>query len=446
MERRNFIKSTALLAFTPSLAGATAHYTNARAEESFQLLASAPPETAARMEEAWDTIGALYDNDSSFINLENGYCSTVPITVLDRFIENSRMVNRRLTRFMRTEMMQERKMAKMLLSVLCGTTDAELALVRNTTEALNILIQGIDLKPGDEVLLSKQDYGSMIEAFEQKAKRTGTVNNYVKIPLQPKTDQEIIDAYAKAITPKTKMMLVTHVINITGQVMPVKQLCELGKSKGIEVMVDGAHAFGQLDFKISDLGCDYYATSLHKWFGAVVGAGLLYIRSEKIANVWPLMGDTRKNENDIEKLEHIGTNPPAVYMSVNAALEFQNRIGLKTKQERLRMLKDYWVNKVKTLPGVKILSPLTAEQSCAIATLSIDGFDANQLATELLTRKQIYTVAIDNEEVKGVRVTPHLYTKLSQLDLLVEVITELAQLKNGPAPAAKPKPASGKKK
>jgi len=441
MKRRNFLKSSALLAISPSLANASGHINSITLEENLASLNSKPKEMAAAMNEEWDRIAMQYDMSSDFINLENGYCSMLPVPVLESFVQTTKDLNRKLTWFMRREMETERQAVKNNLADMAGVPASEIALVRNTTEGLNIVIHGIDLKAGDEIILSKQDYGSMVEAFEQKAKRTGTVNKYINIPLAPDNKQAIIDAYAKAITPKTKLILVTHIINITGQIMPVREICDMAHSKGIEVIVDGAHSFGLLDFRINDLECDYFATSLHKWFGAPIGAGLLYIKTAKIAKVWPLLGDTGKDRNSMEKFEHLGTNPPAVYLSVRAAIDFNLLMGIKLKEERLRYLKNYWVDKVKDIPKVKILTPAT-DQSCAIATFAIDGMPPVEIEQLLLNQHRILTVAINNDEVKGVRVTPHVFTSVAHLDKLAEAIRGFVEGKFGPIPAPSTKPAA----
>ncbi len=434
MKRRNFLKSSALLAISPSLANASGHINSITLEENLAMLNSQPNETAATMNEEWDQIAMQYDVSSDFINLENGYCSMLPIPVLESFVQKTKDLNRKLTWFMRREMGTERQVIKNSLADIAGVPASEIALVRNTTEGLNIVIHGIDLKAGDEIILSKQDYGSMVEAFEQKAQRTGTVNKFIHIPLAPANKQVIIDAYAKAITPKTKLILVTHIINITGQIMPVREICDMAHAKGIEVIVDGAHSFGLLDFRISDLDCDYFATSLHKWFGAPIGAGLLYMKTAKTAKVWPLLGDTGKDRSSMEKFEHLGTNPPAVYLSVRAAMDFNLLMGIKLKEERLRYLKNYWVDKVKDIPKVKILTP-ASDQSCAIATFSIDGMPPAEIEQLLLNQHRILTVAINNDEVKGVRVTPHVFTSINHLDKLVEAIRAFVEGKFGPIPA-----------
>ncbi|MFA7379014.1 MAG: aminotransferase class V-fold PLP-dependent enzyme [Bacteroidia bacterium] len=437
MLRRKFIKQGAGLALGIPAISVAAAIQHDHTERALDKLAQLPPREAATEEEAWEQIAAMYNPDESFLNLENGYFSMCSVPVMESFMQKTRSVNSQSSFYMRRMMQPERSLIKSELALFCGVQMEEIALTRNTTESLNILIQGIDLKAGDEVLLSKQDYGSMQEAFEQKAKRQGVVLKYVEIPLLPKSANDIVKAYEKSITSKTKMMLVTHMINLTGQILPVKELCALGKAKNIEVIVDGAHAFAHLDFKISDLGCDYYAASLHKWLGAPLGTGFLYVRQNKVATIWPLMGDTGKEKNSIEKLEHTGTTPPANYLSIKAAIDFNLRIGLKRKEERLRYLKNYWTGKLKSIKGVSMLTPEGIEQSCGIACFSIENIPATVVSNRLYDEHRIFTVAIETDEVKGVRVTPHLFTTTEHLDRFVQAVQVIAG--ENPAPAATPK-------
>lgn len=437
MLRRKFLKQGAGLALGIPAISVAAAIQHDHTERALDKLAQLPPHEAATQEEAWEQIAAMYNPDESFLNLENGYFSMCSVPVMESFMQKTRSVNSQSSFYMRRMMQPERLLIKSELAQLAGVPAEEIALTRNTTESLNILIQGIDLKSGDEILLSKQDYGSMQEAFEQKAKRQGVVLKYVQIPLLPKSASEIVKAYEKSITSKTRMMLVTHMINLTGHILPVKELCALGKAKNIEVIVDGAHAFAHLDFKISDLGCDYYAASLHKWLGAPLGTGFLYVRQNKVANIWPLMGDTGKEKTNIEKLEHTGTTPPANYFSIKAAIDFNMRIGLKRKEERLRYLKNYWTGKLKTIKGVGMLTPEGAEQSCGIACFSMENVPATVVSNRLYDEHKIFTVAIETDEVKGVRVTPHLFTTTEHLDRFVQAVQVIAG--ENPAPATTPK-------
>ena len=456
MKRRFFLKQSASAALALPLAAVAGDVPDIGPHlnhPAFDALARLSPDEAALADELWDEIRQQYNLNPDFLNLESGYCNTLSNMVLESLLSQARVNNMAITRYMRTQMEMDRSRTKERLATLMGVDPNLIAITRNTTESLNILISGIDLKKDDEIILSRQDYGSMVEAFEQKARRTGTVNKFVKIPLLPKDKKEIIAVYEKAITPKTKVMLVTHMINITGQIMPVKELCALGRKHGIEVFVDGAHAFAHIDFSLQELDCDYYATSLHKWLGAPLGNGLLFVKPEKIERIWPLMGDTAKGSNDIRKFEHLGTMMPAVWQGINMAIDQHMRISGKVKESRLRYLKNYWVEKCKTIPGFTLLTPTGDTQSCGIATFTLEGRQADAIARTLM-EKEVFTVAINNEEVKGVRVTPNVFTSTDDLDRLVKALTETAselpaevlpgQTPQLPAPPAKNAPAKKK--
>jgi selenocysteine lyase/cysteine desulfurase len=308
-----------------------------------------------------------------------------------------------------------------------GVSPEEIVITRNTTESLNTIILGYPWEKGDEAIINVQDYPNMLEAFYMASKRYGMVNKYVDLPLHPKNDEEIVNIYESAITSKTRVILITHMINISGQILPVKKICDMAHSHGVEVIVDGAHTFAHLDFKIPDLGGDYYGASLHKWLCCPLGLGLMYIKKDKISKIWPLMGDTTASVESIDKFERTGTLPLSSHRTIANALKFHNSIGSSRKQERLHYLKDYWTSRVKDIPGVTLNTPLTKDRSCAIANIALEGYKPNELSKALMEKYRIFTVAINNEVVKGVRVTPHLYTTINDLDLMVKAIGELAR-------------------
>jgi len=300
-------------------------------------------------------------------------------------------------------------------------------ITRNTTESLDTIILGMDLKPGDEAIMTDQDYSSKLETFEMRARRFGIKNKIISLPLHPKNDNEIVDAYEKAITNKTKVLLVTHLINLTGQILPVRAIAEMAHAKGIEIIVDAAHSFAQLDYKIPELDCDYYGASLHKWLCCPLGTGIMYMKKEKIEKTWPLFGDTSQPVDSIAKFEHIGTHPVSTNLTIAAAIKFHNSIGSKRKEERLRYLKNYWVEQVKDLPKVIINTPFEDERSCALANFAIEGMQPKAVADYLYDKHKIFTVGINRDSIQGVRVTPHLYTTKPELDLLVKAIQELSE-------------------
>ncbi len=375
----------------------------------------------------WEGVQMSYVQNKKFINLENGYFSPQPLSVLNAFVEYSKMINASPSYYMRTQQLDDKEKVRKALAEFAETNVEEIALTRNTTESLNIVIQGFPMKKGDEAIITNQDYGSMVEAFKHRANTDGIVVKTIALPLHPKSDDEIVKVYEDAITSKTKILLVTHLINTTGHLLPVKKICEMAHSKGIEVMVDGAHTFAHIDFKIKDLDCDYYAASLHKWLCAPLGAGLLWVKKNKIGQLNPLFGDVKQPKDNIRKLEHIGTHPCAVQLSIPEAIRFHNTIGGKRKRERLLYLKNYWVNKVKDLKNVSFNTPDEDGRTAAIANIAIKGMKPSELAKKLYDDYKIFTVAIETEAVNGVRVTPHLYTTQEHLDKMVSAITTISK-------------------
>ena len=385
------------------------------------------PEAFARTEEFWYLIQKAYRQSPHFINLENGYFSPQPLEVLQAQTDNISMINEIPSFYMRRRQFEEKAAVKKQLATLAGCSPEEIVITRNTTESLDTIIAGIDFAPGDEAIMCDQDYGSMLEAFEQQGRRRGLVNKFVQLPLHPKSDEEIVQCYENAITDKTKIILVTHLINISGQVLPVKKIADMAHRYGVEILCDGAHAFAQLDFKIPDLNCDYYGASLHKWLCTPLGAGILYVRKDKIAKVWPLFGDTTYPADDIRKFEHIGTHPVSTNLTIANAIKFHQTIGAERKEARLKYLKSYWTEKVKDTPRILLNTPSDPARHGAIANVGIEGLGPNELADHLYNEFNIFTVAINNPSVKGVRITPHLYTRLEDLDALVVALQTLSR-------------------
>ncbi|MDP1725712.1 MAG: aminotransferase class V-fold PLP-dependent enzyme [Bacteroidota bacterium] len=384
--------------------------------------------TAEAFEDYWLKIRNDYKLKSDYINLENGYFSMMSQPVLEAYLEDVRKVNLEASYYMRTVQFDNKQKTKERLATLVGCAPEELIITRNTTESLDTIISGIDWKPGDEAVMAEQDYGSMLDMFKQQAKRFGMVNKMVSIPLNPKSDDEIVDLYANAITPKTRLLMVCHMINISGQILPVKKICDMAHAKGVEVMVDGAHAIAHIDFKISELNCDYYGSSLHKWLGTPLGAGILYVQKDKIKKLWPIYGEYAVADDNIKKLNHTGTHPVYTDLAINHAIDYHNSIGIKRKEERLRFLQNYWTSKVKNTKNIYLNTPEDTQRSCAIANVGISGIKPADLAKTLLNQYKIWTVAIENTNVHGVRVTPHLYSTTDALDQFVIALKEIANL------------------
>ena len=303
-----------------------------------------------------------------------------------------------------------------------GCSAEEVAITRNTTESLDLIIGGLEWQAGDEAVMAEQDYGAMLNHFKFIARRFGTVNRLVSVPNHPRDDQEIVDLYAAAITDKTRLLMVCHMVNITGQVLPVRKIVDMAHARGVEVMVDGAHAFSHITFQMQDLDCDYYGTSLHKWLSAPLGSGMLYVKKEKIDSVWPLFAERDLGPNDMRRLNHIGTHPVHTDLAILNAIEYQNAMGLDRKAARLQYLQHYWTSQLRDHPGVIVNTPVELSRHGGIGNVGVAGIAPGDLADALMNDYGIFTTGIDRPGVRGVRVTPNVYTTTAELDALVSAI------------------------
>ncbi|MFN5598090.1 MAG: aminotransferase class V-fold PLP-dependent enzyme, partial [Gemmatimonas sp.] len=416
MHKREFLRAVGTaslgLFFTPGQVAALSRWS--------------PAELAAR-EDFWSELRATYVVPTEFIHLEHGYYSMQSQPVLERYVGHIRAVNALSSRYMRTVQAPNKARVQARLAALAGCTSNDLIITRNTTESLDTVISGFDWKPGDEAVMSVHDYGAMLDQFALMGRRWGILNRRVTVPIDPRSDDEVVQVYANAITPRTKLLMVCHQINITGQVLPVRKICDMAHAHGVPVMVDGAHAFAQLDFRIPELDCDFYGASLHKWLGTPLGAGILYVKPGRVEQLWPLYGDEGFAQDDIRKLNHTGTHPVHTDLAIEDAIAVHEAIGIRRKQERLRWLQQYWTTKVRGTPRVQLFTPSDPARTGAIANVGIEGMPPGELATVLMDRYRIFTVAIDTAGVTGVRVTPQLFTTTAELDALVRAITELAR-------------------
>lgn len=418
MDKRTFIKGLALSALAKPF-GLQA------LEQHIGAHAHLPAKELAGHEDFWATIRKGYTLKPDYINLENGYYCIQPQTVLEKFVAHAREVNYHGSWYMRTVQFDNKKKAAAKLAALAGCAEDELVITRNTTESLDMVIGGQDWKPGDEAVMAEQDYGAMLDMFKLVAKRYGVVNKIVSVPNHPKDDEEIVQLYASAITPKTKLLMVGHMINITGHILPVRKICDMAHARGVKVMVDGAHAFAHISFKIPDLGCDYYGASLHKWLSVPLGAGILYVRKDNIGGVWPLLADGERKPDDIGRLNHIGTHPVHTDLTISDSIDYHEMIGAARKEERMRYLQRYWTEQVRKVPGVIVNTPAEAHRACGIANVGVSSLKPSELAETLLKKYRIWTVAIDYANVRGVRITPNVYTTTEELDVLVKALKEL---------------------
>ena len=419
MNKRSFIKNATLTGIGASLGmDALAALFETKKHSSAAALAAD--------DKFWNQIRIQYMLKPDYINLENGFYNFIPQPTLEKYIQHIRDINYQGSFYMRTVQRDNKKRMAAKLAAVAGCSPEELIITRNTTESLDLVIAGQDWKAGDEALMAIQDYGSMLDMFEQVSKRYGVVLNKVSIPNLPASDEEIVSLYEKAITPKTKLLMVPHMVNITGQILPVRKICDMAHSKGVEVMVDGAHAFAHIQYKISELDCDYYGTSLHKWMSVPLGAGFLFVKKEKIAKTWPLIGDGTKDLSDIRRLNHIGTHACATDLTIEDAIDFYNMIGAERKEKRLRYIQQYWTSRVKNVPKIIINTPTDDKRSCGIANVGIAGMTPADLAKRLMDEHKIFTVAIDTANVHGCRITPNVYTTLEELDAFVAALKKLA--------------------
>lgn len=427
--RRKFLQQVGLLAGAFS---ANSLFNQAHAaswEAAAQKIQQLTPEQAAADEDFWTVIQQAYTVNSNLIILNNGGVSPSPRIVQEAVERYNKLSNEGPSYYMWRILDQGREPLRQKLALLAGCSPEEIAVNRNATEALNTVIFGLDLKAGDEVIGAKQDYPNMINAWKQRAEREGIVYKQLSFQFPVEDDDEIVSAYEKAITARTKIIHITHVINWVGQIMPVKKIADMAKKHNLEVIVDGAHSFGLLDFKIPELGCDYFGTSLHKFLSAPIGSGMLWIKKEKIGKIWPLVCNDKPRSEDIRKFETLGTRSFPIEQGIGEAVNFQNAIGSKRKEERIRYLKNYWATRVKDIPKVKIHTSFKPEYSCAICGVSVDGMTPGELDSALFNSYKIHTVGIVWENVSCVRITPHVYTRLQDLDKLVMAIGEIAARK-----------------
>lgn len=383
------------------------------------------PTEVAKNEDFWLQIRSDYRLKPDYINLENGYYCIAPQETLENFIHQVREVNYQGSYYMRTVQWDNKKAVAEKLAELAGCAADELIITRNTTESLDTIIGGFPWKAGDEAVYAEQDYGAMQDMFKLVERRHGVVLKKVSVPNHPKSDEEIVDLYAKAITSKTKLLMVCHMINITGHILPIRKICDMAHSKGVEVMVDGAHAFAHIQFSVKDLDCDYYGCSLHKWLSTPLGAGMLYIKKEKIPQIWQLFGEEGRKADDILRLNHTGTHPVHTDLAINNAIEYYQRLGVERKEERLHYLQNYWTSKVRSLPHIVLNTPEDPKRSCGIANVGVKGMKPAVLAETLLKKYRIWTVAIDGAGVHGCRITPNVYTTTKELDTFVAALKEM---------------------
>jgi isopenicillin-N epimerase len=424
--RRNFLslagKSVGLAALTyPALATLLKEV-----EAASRSVAHLTSDQVAMDEDYWSVIQNSFSVTRGIINLNNGGVSPSPRIVTEALVRYIWQQEDATAYTMWQILEPQSETIRTGLAEMFGCDREEIAITRNASESLEILLMGMDFKPGDEILTTTQDYGRMLTTLRQRERREGLVLKLVQIPIPPKDLNEITTAFEKGITPKTKLILISHQINLTGQITPVKAVCEMARAKGIETIVDGAHSFGQFDFQQKDLGCDYFGTSLHKWLYAPKGTGLLYVKRDKIQKLWPLMAAEATQANDIRKFEEVGTHSAAPRLAIGEAMLFHNALGGKRKEARLRYLSRYWMNRLKDVPKIGFNTSFDARQSCAIANVKVEGVDPTAIGGYLFNKHRIFTTPIVHEEFKGIRITPNVYTTLGELNRFCDQMEMIA--------------------
>ena len=435
--RRSFLRATGAVG-----ASALAVRTHGveRVVAASQAVADQSPEEAARDEFYWREIQSAYAPDRTLINLNNGHHSPSPRIVQDALkryldMENqdpvyyAALINRNAERVRRA------------LAMEFGCDPEELAITRNASESLQIAQGGLDLKPGDEVITTDQDYPRMLVTWDQRTRRDHIKLTRIQFPV-PSTQKDLYDRFERAITPQTRVLHFCHITNITGQLFPVRDLCRLARQRGITTIVDGAHAVAHFPYKIRDLECDFYGTSLHKWLCAPVGNGFLYVRKDTIAKTWPLQAAGAGQTADIRKFEEVGTMPAAPHAAIAEALAFHQAIGIERKAARLRYLTLRWANALKGHPRIRIHSSLEPGQTWGLALVGVDGIQASALSQFLMDKYRVIVVAIAGGappsqvfDFQGLRVTPNVYTTLEEIDTFVAGMQDALQ--NGVPGAAK---------
>ena len=428
--RRAFLHSVAASAATLTLP--TFHpFAVRRLGEATAIAGSTPANRLAEDEEYWATIQRAFDLDRTMINLNNGGCSPAPTHVLDQMIRDLKFSNELPVEHMWQVLEPRIESVRRELAREFGCDAEEMAITRNASEANQIMIAGLDLKRGDEVILTTQNYPRMKNSWIQRERRDGIVIKWIKLDTPVKSVQSYLDAVSAAITPRTKVIETMHISFLTGYIAPVKQIVDLARPKGIQVFVDGAHAFAHFPFTRDQLGADYYGTSLHKWLMAPIGTGFLYVRRDKIKSLWPLQAGSVEQENDIRKYEEIGTHPAANHNAISVALAFHRSIGADRKIARLRFLRDRWAKRViaESNGRARMLTPIGPGESGAIGVIAIDGIKIDALRGWLMNKHKVVTVALINDEFNGLRVTPNVYTTLDEVDRFAELM--ISAIKNG---------------
>ena len=425
-DRRRFLGALGL----PALAAAAGlpvrpALLDARALDLIPELARHPgaPDETADDEDFWSEVAKAFTVDRSLVNLNNGGVSPAPAYVMEAMKRHLDYGNL-LPPYTMWEIQEPQKEGvRQRMAREWGVDPEEVAFTRNASESLQTCQLGIDLKPGDEVLTTTQDYGRMITTFKQRERREGIVLRQIQLPVPAEDAGEVVRRFEEAITPRTRAILACHMINLTGQILPIRELVAMARRHDVPVIVDGAHALAHFHFTLAELECDYYSSSLHKWLFAPIGNGLLYVRREKIPGLWPLMAAPAAMDGNIRKFEEVGTHPAANALAIGEALTFHQALGSRRKEARLVHLRNYWAETLLAEDDrVRLHTSLQPGFACGIANVEIRGVDAGELRNHLWTRHRIFTVAIKHDEFQGIRVSPSVYTTREELDRFIDAM------------------------
>jgi isopenicillin-N epimerase len=394
-----------------------------RLEAASAVAGSQSPLGVAENEEYWAEIRRAFTLDDTLTNLNNGWCSPAPAHALEQMIRDIRFSNELPVEHMARLLEPRIEGVREALAKEFGCDPEEMAITRNASESNETMIFGLDLKRGDEVIVTTQNYNRMINTWKQRERREGIVLKQIKLDTPPKSDDDVVRAFEAAITPNTRVIEVMHIAYMTGYIAPVRKIADMARKHGVQVVVDGAHAFAHFPFTRDQLGVDYYGTSLHKWCHAPIGTGMLYVRRDRIKTLWPLMAARADQDDNIRKYEEIGTHPVAIHNAIAVSLTFHKSIGGERKIARLRMLRDRWAkNLMDRSDRVRLLTALGPNTNGAIATFNVEGMDMARLNAWLWTNHKIATGGQNHAEFTGIRVTPNVYTTLDEVDRFVDKV------------------------
>jgi selenocysteine lyase/cysteine desulfurase len=417
-------RRTFLLHSSTAAAATVAAFNTGGLERLFAASAESADRAAAEVamdETYWRVVQDAFTLDRTMVNLNNGGCSPAPRAVHEAFKRYLDHSNQAPSFYMWRELEPGIENARKSLALDTGVDPETMAITRNASESLQIAQLGLDLKPGDEILTTNQDYGRMIQTYEQRALREGVVLKQISFPV-PAASADLVKRFEAAITPRTKVIHFSHITNLTGQIFPAKELTALARSRGITSIVDGAHAYGHFPFKLTDFDADFYGTSLHKWLLTPIGAGFLYVRRDRIEKHWALQPAAKGSAANIRKFEEIGTHPAANHNAISEALVFQQGIGMERKAARLRYLKNRWAERLMKNPRVVVHTSLDPALSCAIGTVQIKGVPTTDVGAKLWNDHRIFATPIVHPEFEGLRVTPNVYTTIEEIDRFADAM------------------------